>query len=121
MDEDPLVRAIHAVLGTRGDRVVRGPGDDAAVVRADPYAVVSVDAMVENVHFRMGPASWMDIGHRALAGALSDLAAMGARPGEAYLAVVIPDRVSQEEAVAIAEGAESLAAQTGVTLAGGDV
>jgi thiamine-monophosphate kinase len=121
VDEGPLVRAIQAALGSRGGRVVRGPGDDAAVVRADPYAVVSVDAMVENVHFRLGPASWMDVGHRALAGALSDLAAMGARPGEAYLAVVIPDRVSQEEALAIAEGAEDLAARMGVTIAGGDV
>ena len=121
MDEGPLVRAIQASLSARGGRVVRGPGDDAAVVRADPFAVVSVDAMVENVHFRLDQASPADVGHRALAGALSDLAGMGARPGEAYLAVVIPDRLGQEEALELARAAEALAEQTGVALAGGDV
>ena len=121
MDEGPLVRAIQAALTSRGGRLVRGPGDDAAVVRADAYAVVSVDAMAEGVHFRLGPLTPADVGHRALAGALSDLAAMGARPGEAYIAVVIPDRLSQEDALALAAGAEALAEQTGVALAGGDV
>jgi thiamine-monophosphate kinase len=121
MDEGPLVRAIQAALTARGGRVVRGPGDDAAVVRADPYAVVSTDAMVEGVHFRLGPLTPADVGHRALAGALSDLAAMGARPGEAYIAVVIPDRLSQNDALELARGAEALAERSGVTLAGGDV
>jgi thiamine-monophosphate kinase len=121
VDEGPLVRAIQAALTARGGRLVRGPGDDAAVVRADPYAVVSTDAMVQDVHFRLGPLTPADVGHRALAGALSDLAAMGARPGEAYIAVVIPDRLTQDEALELAGGAEALAEQTGVTLAGGDV
>jgi thiamine-monophosphate kinase len=121
MDEGPLVRAIQAALTARGGRVVRGPGDDAAVVRADPYAVVSTDAMVEGVHFRLGPLTPADVGHRALAGALSDLAAMGARPGEAYIAVVIPDRLTQGDALELAGGAEALAERSGVTLAGGDV
>jgi thiamine-monophosphate kinase len=121
VDEGPLVRAIQAALTARGGRVVRGPGDDAAVVRADPYAVVSTDAMVEGVHFRLGPLTPADVGHRALAGALSDLAAMGARPGEAYIAVVVPDRLTQDDALELAGGAEALAEQTGVTLAGGDV
>jgi thiamine-monophosphate kinase len=121
VDEGPLVRAIQAALTARGGRLVRGPGDDAAVVRADPYAVVSTDAMVQDVHFRLGPLTPADVGHRALAGALSDLAAMGARPGEAYIAVVIPDRLTQDEALELAGGAEALAEQTGGTLAGGDV
>jgi thiamine-monophosphate kinase len=121
VDEGPLVRAIQAALTARGGRIVRGPGDDAAVVRADPYAVVSTDAMVEGVHFRLGPQTPADVGHRALAGALSDLAAMGARPGEAYIAVVIPDRLTQDDALALAQGAEELAEQAGVALAGGDV
>jgi thiamine-monophosphate kinase len=121
MDEGPLVRAIQAALTARGGRVVRGPGDDAAVVRADPYAVVSTDAMVEGVHFRLGPLTPADVGHRALAGALSDLAAMGARPGEAYIALVIPDRLTQDDALELAGGAEALAERSGVTLAGGDV
>ena len=64
-------------------RVVRGPGDDAAVVRAGgALAVTSIDAMVEGIHFRLGQISPEDAGRRAMAAALSDLAAMGARAGE---------------------------------------
>ena len=65
---------------------MRWIGDDAAVVRADAFAVTSVDVMVDGTHFRLGQATPADAGQRALAGALSDLAAMGAAPGEAYLA-----------------------------------
>ena len=61
-----------------------------------------------------GRSARADVGHRALAGALSDLAAMGARPGEAYIAVVIPDRLSQDDALALAGGAEALAEHAGV-------
>ncbi len=69
---------------------MRSIGDDAAVVRAGRYAVTSVDAMVDGVHFRTGQLAPEEIGHRALAAAASDLAAMGARPGEAYLALGMP-------------------------------
>ena len=87
-----LIDAIGAALERRpGSRVVRWLGDDAAVVRGGALAVTSVDAMVEGTHFNLGPRCGPeDVGHRALAGALSDLAAMGAAPGEAYLCVVLP-------------------------------
>jgi thiamine-monophosphate kinase len=101
--------------------VLVGPGDDAAVVRSRPFCVVSTDAMVEDVHFRLHQISTADAGHRALAGALSDLAAMGADPGEAYLAVTIRQGLGEDEILALARAAEALAAETGVTLAGGDV
>ncbi len=70
------------MLGRReGSRVVRWIGDDCAVVRAGGYAAVSVDVMVDGTHFRLGAgATPEDAGRRALAGALSDLAAMGAEP-----------------------------------------
>src|SRR3954464_12427606 len=78
-----LIDAIGAALERRpGSRVLRWLGDDAAVVRAGALAVTSVDAMVEGTHFNLGPRCGPeDVGHRALAGALSDLAAMGAGPG----------------------------------------
>src|ERR1700758_4251013 len=71
--------------GPAGCRIVRWLGDDAAVVRASGYAVTSIDMLVDGVHFRSGQLSCEEIGHRALGSALSDLAAMGAAPGEAYL------------------------------------
>src|SRR4051812_20669696 len=85
--EQPLLEAIEHALGPGPERAVRWVGDDAAVVGAGgALAVTSVDAMVDGVHFRLGPLGWDDVGHRALAAALSDLAAMGSRAGEAYVA-----------------------------------
>lgn len=98
-------------------------GDDAAVVRARPVCVTSVDAMVEGVHFRLrdGWATPAQVGRRALAGALSDLAAMGADTGEAYLTLGLPAGFGEEQALDLARGAVALAAETGTTIAGGDV
>jgi thiamine-monophosphate kinase len=122
MRELALIEAIGAALARRdGARVVRWLGDDAAVVRADAFAVTSVDVMVDGTHFRLGQAAPEDIGHRALAAALSDLAAMGATPGEAYLGVVLPPDLSDAQALALHQGAEALAAVTGTTIAGGDI
>jgi thiamine-monophosphate kinase len=117
-----LIEAIGAALRRRdGSRVVRWLGDDAAVVRGDALSVTSVDVMVEGTHFRLGQATPADVGHRALAAALSDLAAMGVAPGEAYLALVLPPALPDAAVLALHEGAEALAAQTGTTIAGGDL
>ena len=122
MDEFALIAAARDIFTTRSDRVLRGSGDDAAVVRARAVSVTSVDAMVDGVHFRLGvTASAEDAGHRALAAALSDLAAMGADPGEAYVVLGLPAELGEEEILAIATGMEALAARTGTTVVGGDV
>jgi thiamine-monophosphate kinase len=103
--------------------VIRGSGDDAAVVRARPIQVVSVDSMVDGVHFRLAEheTAPADIGHRALAGALSDIAAMGAEAGEAYVALGLPDSLDDAAVLQIAEGMGALARRTGVVVAGGDL
>lgn len=119
------IEAIAATLGRRRDsRVERWIGDDAAVVRADAYAVTSVDVMVEGTHFQLRPdgaATPEDVGWRALAGALSDVAAMGATAGEAYLAVVVPATFTDADVLALHAGAETLAVRCEVTIAGGDL
>jgi thiamine-monophosphate kinase len=97
---------------------VRGPGDDAAVVRSRGHAVTSVDTMVDGVHFRTEALTPAEIGHRALAGALSDLAAMGAAPGEAYIALGLP---AGYDGLALMHGAISLADRCATAIAGGDV
>ncbi|HEY2160599.1 MAG TPA: thiamine-phosphate kinase [Solirubrobacteraceae bacterium] len=121
MREGELIEQLEALLGTGGPRVIRALGDDAAVVRAGRYSVTSIDTMVDGVHFRRGGLDPEEIGHRALAAALSDLAAMGAGAGEAYLALGLPEGYKQEEALSIARGARDLADPLGVTIAGGDV
>jgi thiamine-monophosphate kinase len=105
----------------RGARIARWIGDDASVVRADGVAVVSTDTMVEQTHFRLDWMSGEEIGHRALAGALSDLAAMGSSSGEAYVSLGVSRELGAEGALAAMRGAEQLAEQTMTTIAGGDV
>src|SRR5919205_2089917 len=87
-----LIAAFERRLQSRTDRLVRWLGDDAAVVRARPLQVTSVDAMVDGVHFRLDHPRVTpgDVGHRALAAALSDLGAMGADAGEAFVVLGVP-------------------------------
>jgi thiamine-monophosphate kinase len=109
------------VLAPRSERIARWIGDDAAVIRARPLAVVSTDTMVEQTHFRF---EWMApeaVGHRALAGALSDLAAMGAHSGEAYISLGVGGTLSADGALELMRGAERLAEQSATTIAGGDI
>jgi thiamine-monophosphate kinase len=115
-----LIRSIQAALSARGgDRVVRGSGDDAAVVRARALAVTSIDTVVDGVHFSLATHSPADVGWKALATALSDLAAMGADPGEAYVALVLPPGF--DGGLELVEAMDELAERSGVTIAGGDV
>jgi thiamine-monophosphate kinase len=99
-------------------------GDDAAVVRVGgALSVTSVDAMIDGVHFRLAD-NWTNaeqVGWRAVAGALSDLAAMGAVPGEAYVVLGVPGGMPEEQALGVMRGAGELAQQTGTALLGGDV
>jgi thiamine-monophosphate kinase len=79
--------------------------------------------MIDGIHFRLqeGWATPAEVGHRALAGALSDLAAMGADAGEAYLVLGLPAGFGEERALELVRGANTLAASSGTTIAGGDV
>jgi len=102
--------------------VLVGSGDDAAVVRpAGAVSVTSVDAFVENVHFRLATTSLDDLGHKSMAAGLSDLAAMGADAGEAYLTVGLPDRLGERAVVELADGAAALAREHGAVICGGDL
>ena len=122
MEELELIAAIRERFDPPPARVLVASGDDAAVVRARPLSVTSIDAMVDGVHFRLGAiATAADAGHRALAGALSDLAAMGAEPGEAYVVLGVPPGFAREDALELADAMAALARRHGVALVGGDV
>lgn len=104
-----------------GSRVVVGSGDDAAVTVPGGATATSVDAIVDGVHFRRASYPPEAIGHKALAVALSDLAAMGAEPGEAYVQLGLPADLEEAELLGIADGLGQAAAAHGVVVAGGDV
>lgn len=116
-----MIASFEELLEPRGERLVRGPGDDASVVRSRPFAVTSIDAVAEGTHFDLDTHSPGDVGHKALATALSDLAAMGAEPGEAHVALALPRGFDPDEARELVGAMEKLASEEGVTIAGGDV
>ena len=121
MGELDLITSFEELLEPRGERLLRGPGDDASVVRARAVAVTSIDAITEGTHFRLDTHAPADIGHKALATALSDLAAMGAEAGEAHVALALPRGFEPSAARELVAGMEALAERHGVTIAGGDV
>lgn len=100
----------------------RGPGDDCAVVSTHGEDLcVTTDALVEDVHFSLRCFSLEDVGYKALAVNLSDLAAMGARPRWFLCSVEMPRKYSVREVAALARGMSPLAARFGVTLIGGNL
>jgi thiamine-monophosphate kinase len=119
VSERRLIEAIQAAIADRSGRLVRWSGDDAAVVRARALAVTSIDTVVDGVHFSLSTHTPADVGWKALATALSDLAAMGTERGEAYVSLVLPPRF--EGALDLVSGMEELAARHDATIAGGDV
>jgi thiamine-monophosphate kinase len=121
MGEFELLARVRERLPPPGSRVRVGMGDDAAVTVPGGATATSVDALVEGVHFRRGQANLAQIGHKALAVALSDLAAMGAEPGEAYVVLGVPADLDEDGCIELLDGLLALAATTGTTLAGGDV
>jgi thiamine-monophosphate kinase len=122
MRERELIESLEATFAAgRSAHVVRSIGDDAAVVRGRGYAVTSLDAMVDGIHFRSEQLSAEEIGHRALASAISDLAAMGADAGEAYLLLGLPRGTQPEQALGVARGAQELAERLDVSIVGGDI
>lgn len=120
--EFELIRRFFARSGARGDSsgVELGIGDDAALLRVPPGddLVVAVDTIVEGRHFPRG-SDPRSIGHRALAVNLSDMAAMGAQPRWALLALTMP-AAEEEWLEAFAGGLHALADRHGVVLVGGD-
>jgi thiamine-monophosphate kinase len=120
MDEFELIDRFFARLGPARTDVVLGVGDDAALleVPGDAELVASVDTIVAGRHFPEG-ADPRSIGHRALAVNLSDIAAMGATPAWAMLAITLP-RADARWLEGFAAGFSSLAQRHEVALVGGN-
>ncbi len=120
LSEFELIERYFRGCGQRREDVIIGVGDDAALLRcpADAQLAAAVDTLVEGVHFPPGSPA-QSIGHRALAVNLSDLAAMGARPSWALLALTLAE--AEERWLAeFAAGLGTLARAHGVALVGGD-
>ncbi len=123
LNEHALLARLLARLPRPSPAVLVGPGDDAAVVTGsrNERLVVTTDAVVEGVHFSRAYSTPVDIGHRALAVNLSDLAAMGAAPRWALLSLVLPDALEVEDVEGIVDGLAALATAHGVSVVGGNI
>ncbi|KGI78577.1 thiamine-phosphate kinase [Oleiagrimonas soli] len=118
--EFDLIEAIRARSATRREDVLLGIGDDAALLRPPPghALAVAVDTLLEGVHFPLGTAP-ADIGWKALAVNLSDLAAMGATPAWALLSLSLP-RADRRFVEGFLDGFMALAEPHRLALVGGD-
>lgn len=123
VDERTLIRRIRSRFAAPRIPLVVGNGDDAAVVKPERGAlqVLTTDALVEGVHFERRYSSLADIGYRALAVNVSDIAAMGGVPRLALLSLMLPAWVTVEDAENLADGVAEMARESGVELAGGNI
>lgn len=121
LGEFGLIAALTAGLTSTGN-VLLGPGDDAAVVAAgDGRVVATTDLLVADRHFRLAVASARDIGHKAAATNLADVAAMGAVPTALLLGLVVPGDTDVAWVLEVVEGMSAECAGAGAALVGGDI
>ncbi|MEP7324695.1 MAG: thiamine-phosphate kinase [Gemmatimonadota bacterium] len=112
------IRSMARVLGSRA----AGLGDDCALVdMGGEVLAASVDLSVERIHFRRDWLSFHEIGWRSVAGALSDLAAMGATPIGVLTAIGVPDTSAPADLDQLMAGIGSLLEETGGVVLGGDL
>lgn len=121
--ERELIAAIRNRVPAAPSWLTVGIGDDAAVARPERGAleILTTDSLVESIHFDRRLSAPADIGWKALAVNLSDIAAMGGTPRLALLSLGIPDGVGDDEIDALLDGFLALAKDARVTLAGGNI
>ncbi|MCA1032904.1 thiamine-phosphate kinase [Bacillus timonensis] len=102
--------------------LIKGVGDDAAlfISKEDVDQIVCMDTMVEDIHFNTDTMTSFDIGYKALAANISDIAAMGGLPIFYLVSIAIPAQWSEDEIVEIYRGMSSLGDQFKMDLIGGD-
>jgi thiamine-monophosphate kinase len=123
MNELELIAALRPYLADAGGEVVIGPGQDDAAAwreRDGTFTVASCDTSVEGVHFDLSRQRPEDVGWRALAFALGDLAAKGAAPSYGLVSLSMPRRWDSDVAVGIYSGLAALSVEVGLKLVGGD-
>ncbi len=116
-----IIELLRAALPTPAPWVERALGDDCAIVRSgDEWLLLTKDLLVQGVHFRRGDLSASELGYKALAVNVSDIAAMGGDPALALLGLGVPPGVGSEWIAGLRDGLLECAAEFGVDLVGGD-
>ncbi len=98
-----------------------GIGDDAAAWRGDTsIQLVTADSFIQDIHFSLDITPWEEVGWKALAVNLSDIAAMGGVPRYAVVSLALPDDIEVDNVTALYQGMTKLAQEFGVAIVGGD-
>ncbi len=104
-----------------GKRLIIGIGDDAAAWHGDAKVeLATTDSFIQDVHFTLGMASWKELGWKALAASLSDIAAMGGMPKYALVSLALPGDTEVEDVTDLYRGMTQLGQQFDVIIVGGD-
>jgi len=117
-----FIKKISTGCLIRPENIIRAIGDDAAVFKTDSNEVmlVTTDLLVENVHFLKNATSGFNLGYKALAVNLSDIAAMGGTAKESFISIAIPKDCDLEYLEDLYNGIKHLAAEFDVNILGGD-
>jgi thiamine-monophosphate kinase len=123
LGEFGLIERLRAALPPASDaRLLVGIGDDAAAWRSDGgCTLATTDTMVAGIHFLPGRVAWSDVGWKALAVNISDIAAMGGTPAFALVTLCLPPDAQVADIDALYAGLAACAQAYGVTVAGGDI
>ncbi|MER3424379.1 MAG: thiamine-phosphate kinase, partial [Nitrospiraceae bacterium] len=123
LQEFRLINVLRRRFGQTGRSVLRGIGDDTAVVQPSlrRQLLLTTDLLAEGVHFDLATAGFEDVGYRAAVANLSDIAAMGGRPEYLLVALAIPSSCRSAEIEALYRGLMAASRPHGVVLIGGDI
>lgn len=121
LTEEEIIRLVASLAGRDSPGLIQGMGDDCAVVEIGGEKIcVTTDMLVEGVHFDLSYLSPRDLGWRAMAANLSDLAAMGATPCWGFLSLGLKQGPDRDFVQGIIAGLDELGKKHGLVLAGGD-
>ena len=128
LGEFGLIELLEKMVAASGgnqaawQQLVIGIGDDAAAWQGDgTLQLATTDSLVQDVHFSLDTATWYELGWKALAISLSDIAAMGGVPQYALVTLALPPDSAVEDVTALFQGMLELAQPSGVAIAGGDI
>ncbi|MDR3319657.1 MAG: thiamine-phosphate kinase [Desulfovibrio sp.] len=121
LSEDGILACLSKYFPDRHETLLLGRGDDAAVIRAEKPLCVSSDLFLEDSHFRRAYFTPEEIGHKALAVNVSDMAACGAKPLGFTLCLGLPRQTETAWLEEFFRGMSALAEKSGIVLAGGDL
>jgi thiamine-monophosphate kinase len=118
-----LIELIKRKFPAKDKNLVLGIGDDAAVIKITPkrYLIFTTDALREGVHFDLSYYSYQEVGWKAMAANLSDVAAMGGIPTFGLISLGLPKNKNTEDVLKIYKGMNDLAKRHGCKLCGGDI